>query len=113
MISCAIVFSSNLLLKVVFVGDSLEQKFQLRKSFLTGMARQVFDTVNMQGVYCNLHTGQEKKDVPFSSHLACTVEMCYLTRQWKVAVIDEIQVHLYLSEALPVGAQNDLTKFIS
>lgn len=53
---------------------------------------QVFDTVNMQGVYCNLHTGQEKKDVPFANHLACTIEMCYLNKQWEVAVIDEIQV---------------------
>ncbi|CAM6087359.1 unnamed protein product [Calypogeia fissa] len=56
------------------------------------LAMEVFDTVNMQGVYCNLHTGQEKKDVPFANHLACTVEMCYLTRQWEVAVIDEMQM---------------------
>ncbi|KAG6550511.1 hypothetical protein Mapa_007879 [Marchantia paleacea] len=56
------------------------------------LAMEVFDTVNMQGVYCNLHTGQEKKDVPFANHLACTIEMCYLNKQWEVAVIDEIQM---------------------
>ncbi|KAL2623078.1 hypothetical protein R1flu_003283 [Riccia fluitans] len=56
------------------------------------LAMEVFDTVNMQGVYCNLHTGQEKKDVPFANHLSCTIEMCYINRQWEVAVIDEIQM---------------------
>jgi hypothetical protein len=53
---------------------------------------QVFDRVNAEGVYCNLHTGQEKKNVPFASHMTCTVEMLYLkplylNHQWKVAVI--------------------------
>jgi ATP-dependent RNA helicase SUPV3L1/SUV3 len=70
----------------------------------TGLMRllsgQVFDKVNAEGVYCNLHTGQEKKDVPFANHLTCTVEMSYLNRQWEVAVIDEIQVGLFLS-AMP------------
>jgi hypothetical protein len=52
----------------------------------------VFDKVNAEGIYCNLHTGQEKKDLPFANHLACTVEMTYLNKQWEVAVIDEVQV---------------------
>ena len=52
----------------------------------------MFDKVNAQGIHCNLHTGQEKKDVLFANHLACTVEMSYLSKQWEVAVIDEVQV---------------------
>lgn len=55
----------------------------------------MFGKVNAQGIYCNLHTGQEKKDVPFANHLACTVEMSYLSKQWEVAVIDEVQVFFF------------------
>jgi ATP-dependent RNA helicase SUPV3L1/SUV3 len=56
------------------------------------LAMEVFDKVNGEGIYCNLHTGQEKKDLPFANHLACTVEMAYLSKQWEVAVIDEVQM---------------------
>lgn len=56
------------------------------------LAMEVYESVNSKGVYCNLHTGQEKKDVPFAEHLACTVEMTYLNKQWEVAVIDEVQM---------------------
>ncbi|KAG0584350.1 hypothetical protein KC19_3G204900 [Ceratodon purpureus] len=56
------------------------------------LAMEVFDKVNAEGIYCNLHTGQEKKDLPFANHLACTVEMAYLSKQWEVAVIDEVQM---------------------
>ncbi len=51
----------------------------LESRWLSG---QVFDRVmNAGGVYCNLHTGQEKKNVPFASHMTCTVEMLYLNHQ--------------------------------
>lgn len=56
------------------------------------LAMEVFDKVNAEGIYCNLHTGQEKKVLPFANHLACTVEMAYLSKQWEVAVIDEVQM---------------------
>ena len=46
---------------------------------------EVFDKVNALGVYCALHTGQEK-NVPFSNHIACTDDL------YDVAVIDEIQM---------------------
>ncbi|XP_026399167.1 DExH-box ATP-dependent RNA helicase DExH18, mitochondrial-like [Papaver somniferum] len=39
------------------------------------LAMEVFGKVNALGVYCSLHTGQEKKHVPFSNHSACTMEM--------------------------------------
>lgn len=56
------------------------------------LAMEVFDKVNALGVYCSLHTGQEKKYVPFSKHVACTVEMVSTDELYDVAVIDEIQM---------------------
>ncbi|XP_028806433.1 DExH-box ATP-dependent RNA helicase DExH18, mitochondrial [Neltuma alba] len=56
------------------------------------LAMEVFDKVNAMGVYCSLLTGQEKKYVPFSSHVACTVEMVSTNALYDVAVIDEIQM---------------------
>lgn len=56
------------------------------------LAMEVFDKVNALGVYCSLHTGQEKKYVPFSNHAACTVEMVSTNELYDVAVIDEIQM---------------------
>ncbi|XP_026422430.1 DExH-box ATP-dependent RNA helicase DExH18, mitochondrial-like [Papaver somniferum] len=56
------------------------------------LAMEVFDKVNALGVYCSLHTGQEKKHVPFSNHSACTMEMVSTEQLYDVAVIDEIQM---------------------
>ncbi|MCL7028931.1 hypothetical protein MKW94_009050 [Papaver nudicaule] len=56
------------------------------------LAMEVFDKVNSLGVYCSLHTGQEKKHVPFSNHSACTMEMVSTEELYDVAVIDEIQM---------------------
>lgn len=56
------------------------------------LAMEVFDKVNALGVYCSLLTGQEKKHVPFSNHIACTVEMVSTDNLYDVAVIDEIQM---------------------
>ncbi|WOG82852.1 hypothetical protein DCAR_0102021 [Daucus carota subsp. sativus] len=56
------------------------------------LAMEVFDKVNAAGVYCSLLTGQEKKKVPFSNHIACTVEMASTEQLYEVAVIDEIQM---------------------
>lgn len=56
------------------------------------LAMEVFDKVNSLGVYCSLLTGQEKKSVPFSNHVACTVEMVSTDQMYEVAVVDEIQM---------------------
>lgn len=56
------------------------------------LAMEVFDKVNAKGVYCSLLTGQEKKRVPFSNHVSCTVEMASTQELYEVAVIDEIQM---------------------
>ncbi|XP_039035557.1 DExH-box ATP-dependent RNA helicase DExH18, mitochondrial-like [Hibiscus syriacus] len=69
----------------------MEAKKGIYCSPLRLLAMEVFDKVNAQGVYCSLLTGQEKKFVPFSNHVACTVEMMS-TEDYDVAVIDEIQM---------------------
>ena len=43
-------------------------------------------------MYTDLLTGQEKRNVPFATHVSCTIEMASLERDYDVAVIDEIQM---------------------
>ncbi|KAF7819702.1 DExH-box ATP-dependent RNA helicase DExH18, mitochondrial [Senna tora] len=70
----------------------MEAKNGIYCSPLRLLAMEVFDKVNAHGVYCSLLTGQEKKYVPFSNHVACTVEMASTKELFEVAVIDEIQM---------------------
>lgn len=70
----------------------MESKKGVYCSPLRLLAMEVFDKVNALGVYCSLITGQEKKDFPFSNHVACTVEMVSTDELYDVAVIDEIQM---------------------
>ncbi|CAA2935367.1 D -box ATP-dependent RNA helicase D 18, mitochondrial-like [Olea europaea subsp. europaea] len=56
------------------------------------LAMEVFDKENTLGVYCSLLTGQERKEFPFSNHVACTVEMVSTDELYDVVVIDEIQM---------------------
>uniref|UniRef100_A0A7C9DWL1 ATP-dependent RNA helicase SUV3L, mitochondrial n=2 Tax=Opuntia streptacantha TaxID=393608 RepID=A0A7C9DWL1_OPUST len=70
----------------------MEAKNAVYCSPLRLLAMEIFDKVNALGVYCSLHTGQEKKNVPFSNHVACTVEMVSTDELYDVAVIDEIQM---------------------
>jgi ATP-dependent RNA helicase SUPV3L1/SUV3 len=70
----------------------MEAKKGIYCSPLRLLAMEVFDKVNAHGVYCSLLTGQEKKYVPFSNHIACTVEMVSTDDLYDVAVIDEIQM---------------------
>ncbi|KAL6989695.1 RNA helicase [Sarracenia purpurea var. burkii] len=70
----------------------MEAKKGIYCSPLRLLAMEVFDKVNGLGVYCSLLTGQEKKHVPFSNHVACTIEMVSTDDLYDVAVIDEIQM---------------------
>ncbi|XP_073062605.1 DExH-box ATP-dependent RNA helicase DExH18, mitochondrial isoform X2 [Primulina eburnea] len=70
----------------------MEAKKGVYCSPLRLLAMEVFDKVNALGVYCSLITGQEKKEFPFSNHVACTVEMVSTDELYDVAVIDEIQM---------------------
>uniref|UniRef100_A0A6N2L6X8 RNA helicase n=1 Tax=Salix viminalis TaxID=40686 RepID=A0A6N2L6X8_SALVM len=76
--------------------NALQQFMEAKKGIycspLRLLAMEVFDKVNALGVYCSLYTGQEKKHVPFSNHIACTVEMVSTEELYDVAVIDEIQM---------------------
>eukprot|EP00210_Caulerpa_lentillifera_P006071 g5800.t1 len=53
---------------------------------------EVFESLNRDGIYCNLITGQERKMLPGALHTSSTVEMISLDRHYDVAVIDEIQM---------------------
>eukprot|EP01018_Ginkgo_biloba_P029833 Gb_28353 [translate_table: standard] len=70
----------------------MEAKSGIYCSPLRLLAMEVFDKVNARGVYCSLHTGQEKKDFPFANHVACTIEMASTDDCYEVAVIDEVQM---------------------
>jgi len=56
------------------------------------LALEIFELLNRQGTSTDLLTGQEKRFVPGASHISCTIEMLSMTRQYDVAVIDEIQM---------------------
>jgi len=56
------------------------------------LALEVYESLNRHGIYTNLLTGQEKREVDFATHIACTLEMVNITKEYDVAVIDEIQM---------------------
>lgn len=56
------------------------------------LALEVYESLTRQGIYCDLLTGQEKRHLPESSHVSCTVELVSVTREFDVAVVDEIQM---------------------
>jgi hypothetical protein len=56
------------------------------------LALEVYENLNRQGVYTNLVTGQEKREVPFATHTSSTLEMVNMANEYDVAVIDEIQM---------------------
>ena len=52
--------------------------------------------VVLQGIFCNLHTGQERQEIEGARHASCTIEMINTTKHWECAVLDEIQVRIAL-----------------
>ncbi len=61
------------------------------------LATEVADKINTNGANnCDLVTGDDKRfineDMTPASHSACTIEMANITRDFDVAVIDEIQM---------------------
>ncbi|GAB5035020.1 atp-dependent rna helicase mitochondrial-like [Nannochloropsis oceanica] len=56
------------------------------------LAWEVYEKLNMNGVLCELWTGQEVKEIEGSRHVSCTVEMADITRVYDVAVVDECQL---------------------
>jgi hypothetical protein len=56
------------------------------------LAAECYENLTSDGVYCSLITGQEQRDVPFSTHRSSTVELADLEQDYDVVVIDEIQM---------------------
>lgn len=56
------------------------------------LAFEVFESTNARDVLCSMLTGEEHIDVPFSNHIASTIEMLDTTEHYEVAVIDECQM---------------------
>lgn len=55
-------------------------------------AAEVYEILTADGLYTNLLTGQERRETPFSTHTAATVEMCNVTQEYGIVVVDEIQM---------------------
>lgn len=56
------------------------------------LALEIYEQMNKQGICTDLLTGQEKKEVPGATHKSCTIEMISTTKEYDVAVVDEIQM---------------------
>ena len=56
------------------------------------LALEIYENLNKKGIYTNLMTGQEKREVPGATHTSCTLEMVSLHKHYDVVVIDEIQM---------------------
>ena len=56
------------------------------------LAAEIYEELTTDGLYTNLFTGQEKRDIAFSTHTSATVEMSNPNTEYDVVVIDEIQM---------------------
>ena len=56
------------------------------------LALEVYEKLNIDGIFCQLVTGQDKRYIPSSLHTSCTIEMCNIDKVYDVAVLDEIQL---------------------
>jgi ATP-dependent RNA helicase SUPV3L1/SUV3 len=56
------------------------------------LAHEIYERCNLNGVDCNLKTGEETKEKPGVNRWAVTVEMANLNRKYDIAIIDEIQM---------------------
>jgi len=56
------------------------------------LAAEVYEQLTAEGIYCNLFTGQERREIPFATHSASTVEMAATNQDYDVIVLDEIQM---------------------
>ena len=56
------------------------------------LAAECYENLTAEGVYCSLLTGQEERNVAFSTHRSSTVELADIEQDYDVCVIDEIQM---------------------
>ena len=91
--------------KIIFHGgptnsgktySALQRLKEAKKGLYLGplrlLAAEVYETLTAEGLYTNLFTGQERREIAFSTHTAATVEMCNVTEEYDIVVIDEIQM---------------------
>jgi len=91
--------------KIIFHGgptnsgktyNALERLKEAKRGLYVGplrlLAAEVYEKLTASGIYCNLFTGQEIRDVPFATHTAATIEMASTAQEYDVVVIDEIQM---------------------
>lgn len=52
----------------------------------------MYEKLTSEGIYTNLLTGQEKREIPFATHSAATVELAPTNEEFDIVVIDEIQM---------------------
>eukprot|EP00977_Amphora_coffeiformis_P020070 scaffold7825_cov162-Amphora_coffeaeformis.AAC.1 len=76
--------------------QALERLREAKRGLYLGplrlLAAEVYETLTADGVYCNLYTGQEKREIPFATHATATMEMASVLDDFDVIVIDEIQM---------------------
>ena len=56
------------------------------------LAYEICEKFNIEGVPCDMKTGEESIEVPFAAHLSSTVEMLNTNEHYDVAVVDECQL---------------------
>ena len=91
--------------KIIFHGgptnsgktySALQRLKEAKKGLYLGplrlLAAEVYEILTAEGFYTNLFTGQERREIAFSTHTAATIEMCNITDEYDTVVIDEIQM---------------------
>lgn len=56
------------------------------------LALEVYEDMNKAGIVCNLKTGEEEKKLDNATHVASTVELANLEKDYDVVVVDESQL---------------------
>lgn len=64
------------------------------------MAWEVAQRMNKAKVPCDLLTGQERDEIEGARHKSVTVEMADVKDEYSCAVVDEIQVGLWLTSGI-------------
>ena len=70
----------------------MEAKRGLYLGPLRLLAAEIYETLTAEGLYTNLFTGQERREIAFSTHTSATVEMFNAMNEYDVVVLDEIQM---------------------
>lgn len=95
----------NTFLKIIFHSgptnsgktyNALERLKEAKRGLYLGplrlLAAEIYENLTADGVYTNLFTGQERREIAFSTHASATVEMFSLDKEYDVVVVDEIQM---------------------